>query len=99
MRPLTYQDEARLEYTRLLWRKPAMRERLLRHWSDARHPSRERFFNQWKPLVERLLASPPRNDVALDADLRSQGKSLRVVAKEIPPVFGSFWRDSLRQPV
>ena len=38
-----YDDIARLEYGRMMWRRPAMRARLLAHWSDARHPHRERF--------------------------------------------------------
>ena len=91
MRRLIYQDEARLEYGRLLWKKTHTRERLLRHWQDARHPGRDRFVSRWKPWVEKLLATPPGHDDELDAELRTQGLSLRVVVKEIPPVFGSFY--------
>ncbi len=29
-----YQEYAKLEYGRMLWRNPAYRERLLRHWRD-----------------------------------------------------------------
>jgi hypothetical protein len=32
------EEYAELEYGRLLWRVPAYRERLLRHWHDPRHP-------------------------------------------------------------
>ena len=85
------QDEARLEYGRLLWRKPSSRARLLNHWSDPRHPYADRFLATWKPLVEMLLQSPSGNDAQLDETLRHQGLSLRVVVREIPPVFGSFY--------
>src|SRR5712664_3473898 len=33
-----YDDIARLEYGRMLWRLPEMRARFLRHWTDERHP-------------------------------------------------------------
>ena len=88
--PLLIHDQARLEYTRLLWKRPRLRARLLRHWTDARHPYAERF----KPLqstVERVLAASAEEDDSLDADLQKEGLSLRVIVREIPPVFGSFY--------
>ena len=91
MNRLLYQDEARLEYGRRFWRDPARKASLLAHWSDARHPYRERFIERWKPLVDRVLSTPAGKDDDLDAVLQSEGFSLRVVVKEIPPVFGSFW--------
>ena len=89
MHRLSYQDEARLEYGRLVWGNAAARARLLQHWTDDRHPYAERFENKWRPWVERVLAEC--DDDALDAELRQEGLSLRVVVKEIPPVFGSFY--------
>lgn len=89
--PLLIHDQARLEYGRLLWKRPCARERLLRHWQDERHPYRERFLEQWQPLVERLLASSSSEDDVLDAEFRTLGQSLRTVVREIPPVFGSFY--------
>lgn len=91
MRSLTFQDEARLEYGRLLWRNAAARERLLRHWTDPRHPHARRFQETFRPWIERVLSRPAGNDDDLDAELRRAGLSLRVIAKEIPPVFGSFY--------
>lgn len=91
MQRLLYQDEARLEYGRLFWRDPARRARLLAHWQDERHPYRHRFMESWKTLVDRVLSASPRDDDSLDAALQAEGLSLRVVVKEIPPVFGSFW--------
>jgi hypothetical protein len=35
-----FQQHAKLEYGRVLWRRPESRERLLRHWRD---PRAERF--------------------------------------------------------
>jgi len=91
MNRLLYQDEARLEYGRRFWTNPERRNRLLAHWTDQRHPYRERFISKWQPLVDRILSTPPGNDDQLDAELQKEGLSLRVIVKEIPPVFGSFW--------
>jgi hypothetical protein len=84
-----YDDVARFEYGRRLWRQPAMRQRLLAHWLDQRHPHRERFLEQ-RGLVEDILST---NDSpgTLDRRLRQAGSSLRAAAREIPPVFGSFF--------
>jgi hypothetical protein len=85
-----FQEYAKLEYGRMLWRVPACRDRLLRHWRDPRHPHAERFA-RYEPEVRRLLESPKGTDEALDKELRQRGLSLRVVVKEIPSVFGSFF--------
>lgn len=87
-------DLARLEYGRLLWRKARTRERLLRHWTDERHPYRDRFLETWRPLVEEVLMADPAQDFELDSRLKARGLSLRVVVREIPPVIGSFFGDS-----
>lgn len=84
----SYQDLARLEYGRLLWRNPAARTRLLSHWTSPSHPHHARFAAR-RAMVERVLA-PTTNDFELDAMLRAEGQSLRAVAREIPPVLGSF---------
>lgn len=89
--PLLMHDQARLEYARLLWKRPHARERLLKHWTDPRHPYAGRFADEFRPLVERVLMAGGDQDDALDAELRAQGKSLRAVVREIPPVFGSFY--------
>jgi hypothetical protein len=85
-----YQEYAKLEYGRMVWRNPEFRERLLRHWRDARHPHAERFAEH-EAEVRRILESPKGSDLELDAALRQRGLSLRVVVKEIPSVFGSFF--------
>ena len=85
-----FQEYAKLEYGRLLWRVPASRERLLRHWRDPRHPHAERFAAH-EAEVRRILESPKGSDRELDAELRQHNLSLRVVVKEIPSVFGSFF--------
>jgi hypothetical protein len=85
-----FQEYAKLEYGRMLWRNPEFRERLLRHWRDPRHPHAERFAEH-EAEVRRILESPKDSDVELDAELRQRGLSLRVVVKEIPSVFGSFF--------
>lgn len=85
-----FQEYAKLEYGRLLWRVPEYRERLLRHWHDPRHPHAERFAEH-EADVRHILESPKDSDAALDAGLRRRNLSLRVVVKEIPSVFGSFF--------
>jgi hypothetical protein len=85
------QDEARLEYGRLLWKRPRTRERLLRHWLDPRHPYSTRFSSTYRPHVEKVLTSSPAEDENLDQEFQEKGLSLRVVVREIPPVFGSFY--------
>ena len=89
--PLLMHDQARLEYARLLWRRPRARQRLLRHWKDPRHPYAPRFEEEHRPFVERLLNAAESDDDQLDADFRAEGRSLRTVVREIPPVFGSFY--------
>jgi hypothetical protein len=84
------QEYAKLEYGRLLWRVPEFRERLLRHWNDPRHPHAERF-SEHEAEVRRVLESHKGSDNELDAELRKRNLSLRVVVKEIPSVFGSFF--------
>ena len=83
-----YDDVARFQYGRLLWRQPAMRARLLAHWSDERHPYRDRFLEQKASVVEVLASDESPAD--LDRRLRRKGTSLRSVVREIPPVFGFF---------
>ena len=89
--PLMVHDQSRLEYARLLWKRPKARERLLAHWLDPRHPCGERFAREFRPWVEQILSAPPDKDDELDAALRGHGLSLRVLVREIPPVFGSFY--------
>jgi hypothetical protein len=84
-------DLARLHYGRIWWRNPAIRESLLKHWTDPRHPYAERFTSRYRPLVERVLSASEADDAELDAELRGAGESLRTVTREIPPVFGSFF--------
>lgn len=85
----SYDDVARFEYGRRFWRIPAMRQRLLAHWLDPRHPHRERFLES-RGLIEEVLGST-ESPSALDARLRQQGTSLRCVAREIPVVFGQWF--------
>lgn len=84
-----YDDVARFEYGRRMWKLPAMRARLLRHWTDVRHPHHDRFVSQ-RERIESLLNSTDPVET-LDTSLRARGTSLRCVAREIPPVFGSFF--------
>lgn len=85
------EDWARLQYGRMLWKVDATRDRLLNHWSDARHPYHERFESSYRGFVIRLLESHADDNDELDREFREAGESLRSVMREIPPVFGSFW--------
>ena len=84
-----YDDIARFEYGRMMWRRPAMKARLVAHWTDPRHPHCERFAER-RALLESVLGST-EPAALLDARLRESETSLRCVAREIPPVFGSFF--------
>lgn len=85
----SYDEVARFEYGRRFWRDAGMRQRLLEHWLDERHPHRERFLAQ-RELVEEVLASN-ESVPELDARLRRRGTTLRCVAREIPVVFGQWF--------
>ncbi len=85
------EDFARLDYGRILWNMPLAKDRLVAHWSDPRHPYRERFL-RFRPMIESLLSSKLDN---LDQIAAAHGQSLRAAIREIPPVFGHFWADSL----
>ena len=84
-----YDDIARFEYGRMMWRLPDMRKRMLRHWTDERHPYHERFAER-RDLIIEVLESPLSPE-ELDKLLRSRNTSLRCVSREIPPIFGSFF--------
>ena len=84
-------DWARLQYGRLLWKRDSTRERLLRHWSDPRHPYCERFLRRYRDFVVELLEASAEQDEDIDRCFRERGQSLRTVVREIPPVFGSFY--------
>ena len=84
-----YDDIARFQYGRMMWRVPEMRQRLLKHWTDERHPYRERFLER-RALLEQILSST-ETEQELDEMLKQQGSSLRCMTREIPPVFGSFF--------
>jgi len=72
-----------------MWRLPDMRERLLLHWTDDRHPYKDRFLRQRELIEEVLCSTEPEEE--LDQRLRAMGTSLRCLTREIPPVFGSFF--------
>ncbi|MBI4027202.1 MAG: hypothetical protein HY360_19610 [Verrucomicrobia bacterium] len=91
-----YDDLARLEYGRLFWKNPRLRAALIRHWTDPRHPYRERF-SEHRSQIEEVLSES--DDAKLERKLRRSGASLRAVMREIPPVFGAFWNISGSQTV
>ena len=84
-----YDDIARLEYGQWMWRHDDMRRRLMAHWQDDRHPHRERFAQHREQVGMALNSSD--TDEALDRHFFTRVTSLRCVAREIPPVFGSFF--------
>jgi hypothetical protein len=90
-----YDDIARFEYGRMLWKHPDMRARFTEHWLDERHPYRERFIEQ-RQLIEEILGSKESPE-ELNKTLLKRGTSLRCVVREIPPVFGSFFAESGRK--
>ena len=51
-----YKDIARFEYGRLLWKNPSVRQRMLAHWSDSKHPCHHRFLD-YQETIEEVLGS------------------------------------------
>ena len=84
-----WDDISRFAYGQRMWRLPEMRARLLAHWMDEQHPYRDRF-QRYRALVEEVLSSH-LSPARLDEQLRARNTSLRCIAREIPPVFGSFF--------
>ncbi|MCS7062610.1 MAG: hypothetical protein NZM04_00935 [Methylacidiphilales bacterium] len=85
-------DIARLRSARILWKNPTWRARLTAHWTDPRHPYRERFLAQ-KQIIEFALSSPLPEPL-LDTQLRTLGHTLRTIRREIPPIFGHFFHET-----
>jgi hypothetical protein len=83
-----YKDISRFEYGRLLWKNPSVRQRMLAHWSDSKHPYHGRFLDN-QETIEVLLASQSSAE-EVDRDLRKRHLSLRAVLRELPHVFASI---------
>lgn len=90
---MTLDDLSRLHCSRIFWKSDRMRNRLIRHWTDSRHPYADSF-EMNREVIESVLRSSLGNE-ALDAELRKRQTSLRVVVRMIPPCFGQFWKESL----
>ena len=86
---VSYDELAKLQYGRLLWKTEHGRSLLLSHWLHPGHPHRERF-QEFRPIVERVLSGAKENDEALDQELEKEGWSLRTAMREIPSVIGSI---------
>ena len=71
-----FQEYAKLEYGRMVWRLPAFRERLLRHWRNPRH-----LLDDYLPLATRWTIFDNRNQPPKRlADSASDGiESLRTL--------------------
>lgn len=85
------EDDARLHYSRLLWRNPQTRRRLLYVWEHPAHPHRKRF-EENRALIEGLLECP--NPPEYVATVAGEKWSLRTLTREIPSVIWEFWDES-----
>jgi hypothetical protein len=84
-------DAARLQYSRILWKNPQLRRRLLYVWEHPEHPHRERF-EENRAQVEGLLeCEDPRAYIEAVA---GEKWSLRALTREIPCVIWEFWDES-----
>jgi hypothetical protein len=83
-----YDDIAKLEYGRLLWKSARGRRLLLSNWTHPGHPHKNRFLRNRRLIKELLDSTLPDSD--LDASLRRRSSSIRVATREIPGVFGSL---------
>jgi len=86
------EDAARLQYSRILWKNPRTRRRLLYVWEHSGHPHRERFEKNRQLVVGFLECEDPQAYVNSAA---GQAKwSLRTLTREIPCVIWEFWDES-----
>jgi hypothetical protein len=92
MTPLNFEDEARLQYSRILWKNPRTRKRLLHVWEHPEHPHRERFEENRELVVGFLECDDPQ--VYVDSVAGSGKWSLRTLTREIPCVIWSLWDES-----
>lgn len=86
------EDHARLQYSRILWKNPGTRRRLLYVWEHPEHPHRERF-DENRVLIEGLLECADPESYANVAE-GGQKWSLRTLTREIPCVIWSLWDES-----
>jgi len=63
-----YDDIAKLEYGRLLWKSARGRRLLLSNWTHPDHPHKNRFLRNRRLIKELLGSTLPDSD--LDASLR-----------------------------
>lgn len=83
-----YDDMAKLEYGRILWKSRTEKTRPLSHWMNPLHPHAQRCVEN-RAVIEEILESN-LTDEALDLSLRDRDSSLRAASREIPSVFGSL---------
>jgi hypothetical protein len=91
MNVLSLEDETRLQYSRILWRNPRTRRRLLYVWEHPGHPHRERFHEHRAIVVGLLENEDPQ---AYVESLSSKAWSLRTLTREIPCVIWDLWDES-----
>jgi hypothetical protein len=91
MTALNLKDEARLQYSRILWKNPRTRRRLLYVWEHPEHPHRERFEENRELVVGLLEGADPQ---AYVESLAPKKWSLRTLTGEIPCVIWEFWDES-----
>ena len=85
------EDEARLHYSRLLWKNPQYRRRLLYVWEHPEHPHRGRFEENRALVVGFLECENPQ---AYVDSVAGEKWSLRALTREIPCVIWKFWDES-----
>jgi len=90
MSALRLEDAARLQYSRILWRNPRTRGRLLYVWEHPDHPHRERFQENRSLVVGLLEHADPVTYVAAAGGTWS----LRTLTREIPCVIWDLWDES-----
>jgi hypothetical protein len=92
---LNFEDAARLQYSRILWKGERTRRRLLYVWEHPEHPHRERFQENRELIVGFLECEDPQTYV--DA-LPEKKWSLRTLTREIPAVIWDLWDESASAP-
>ncbi len=88
---LNLEDEARLQYSRIFWKVPRTRRRLLYVWEHPDHPHRERFEENRALITGLLECEDPEGYVRT---LPGGKWSLRTLTREIPVVIWDLWDES-----
>ena len=90
------EELARREYSRLLWRNPKNRHRLLYMWEHPKHPDRERFKAERRFIVSLMECADPKS---FAASLPEKSWSIQALSRHVPVTIWNLWDESKDFPM